>query len=35
MTTAYIGIDLHRTAIQICGLDERGECMAEERFHVA
>ena len=25
MTTAYIGIDLHRTVIQICVLDERGE----------
>jgi transposase len=32
MTTAYIGIDLHRTVIQICVLDERGERVAEERF---
>ncbi len=31
MTTAYIGIDLHRTVIQICVLDERGERIAEER----
>ena len=32
MTTAYIGIDLHRTVIQICVLDARGERVAEERF---
>jgi transposase len=32
MTTAYIGIDLHRTVIQICVLDERGERIAEERI---
>jgi transposase len=31
MTTAYIGIDLHRTVIQICVLDARGERIAEER----
>ena len=32
MATAYIGIDLHRTVIQICVLDERGERIAEERI---
>jgi transposase len=32
MTTAYIGVDLHRTVIQICVLDERGERIAEERI---
>jgi transposase len=32
MTTAYIGIDLHRTVIQLCVLDERGERIAEERI---
>jgi len=32
MTTAYIGVDLHRTVIQICVLDERGERIAEERL---
>jgi transposase len=32
MTTAYIGIDLHRTVIQICVLDKRGERIAEERI---
>jgi len=32
MTTAYIGIDLHRTVIQICVLDAGGERIAEERF---
>lgn len=32
MTTAYIGIDLHRTVIQICVLNERGERIAEERI---
>src|SRR5262249_20604160 len=33
MATAYsIGIDLHRTVIQICVLDERGERVAEERI---
>jgi transposase len=32
MTTAYIGIDLHRTVIQICVLDARGERVAEERI---
>jgi predicted NBD/HSP70 family sugar kinase len=31
MTTAYIGVDLHRTVIQICVLDARGERVAEER----
>jgi transposase len=35
MTTAYIGIDLHRTVIQICALDERGERIAEERIRYA
>jgi predicted NBD/HSP70 family sugar kinase len=34
MATAYsIGIDLHRTVIQICVLDERGERVGEERMH--
>lgn len=32
MSTAYIGIDLHRTVIQICVLGERGEPIAEERI---
>jgi len=33
MSTGYfIGIDLHRTVIQICVLDERGERVAEERL---
>lgn len=32
MTTAYIGIDLHRTVIQICVLDAGGESIAEERI---
>ena len=32
MTTAYFGIDLHRTVIQICVLDARGERVGEERF---
>src|SRR5262249_39394712 len=33
MATAYsIGIDLHRSVIQICVLDERGERVAEERI---
>ena len=32
MTTAYIGIDLHRTVIQICVLDAGGERIAEERI---
>ena len=32
MTTSYIGIDLHRTVIQICVLDERGEVVREERL---
>jgi len=31
MTASYIGIDLHRTVIQICVLDERGERIGEER----
>lgn len=31
MSTAYIGIDLHRTVIQICVLDENGAIRAEER----
>ena len=35
MTTAYIGIDLHRTVIQICVLDGRGEIVAQERLHHA
>jgi transposase len=33
MTRAYIGVDLHRTVIQICALDERGEIVAQERLH--
>ena len=33
MSKAYfIGIDLHRTVIQACVLDEHGERVAEERF---
>jgi transposase len=32
MTVSYIGIDLHRTVIQICVLDAQGERIAEERF---
>jgi transposase len=32
MTTSYIGIDLHRSVIQACVLNERGESVAEERF---
>jgi transposase len=32
MTTSYIGIDLHRTVIQICVLDEQGEVVREERI---
>jgi len=32
MATTYLGIDLHRTVIQICALDERGEIVAEERI---
>lgn len=32
MTTSYIGIDLHRTIIQICVLDEHGERRAEQRL---
>ncbi len=33
MTTEYFaGIDLHRTVIQICVLDARGEKIAEERI---
>lgn len=32
MTTAYIGIDLHRTVIQICVLDASGTQVAEERI---
>ena len=35
MTTAYIGIDLHRTVMQICVLDGRGEIVAQERLHHA
>jgi transposase len=31
VATSYIGIDLHRTVIQICVLDEHGEVLAEER----
>ena len=33
MTTAYIGVDLHRTVIQICVLDGRGEIVGQERLH--
>jgi transposase len=29
----YIGIDLHRSVIQVCVLDEHGNRVAEERFH--
>jgi transposase len=32
MATTYLGIDLHRSVIQICALDERGEIVAEERI---
>jgi transposase len=32
MTKFYIGIDLHRSVIQMCVLDERGEPVAEERW---
>ena len=32
MGTTYLGIDLHRTVIQICALDERGEIVVEERI---
>ena len=32
MATTYIGIDLHRTVIQICVLDEQGEVVREERI---
>lgn len=32
MTTSYIGIDLHRTVIQICVLDDHGTLQAEERI---
>lgn len=32
MTTAYIGIDLHRSVIQICVLDAGGGRIAEERI---
>lgn len=31
MARSYIGIDLHRTVIQICVLDEHGDIVAEER----
>jgi transposase len=31
MATTYIGIDLHRTVIQICVLDAQGEIVSEER----
>lgn len=31
MARSYIGIDLHRTVIQICELDEHGDIVAEER----
>lgn len=32
MTASYIGIDLHRTVVQVCVLDARGERVAEERI---
>ena len=32
MARSYIGIDLHRTVIQICVLDEHGEIVAEKRI---
>lgn len=32
MTTSYIGVDLHRSVIQICVLDTQGEPVAEQRF---
>jgi transposase len=32
MATAYIGIDLHRTVIQVCVLDASGARVAEKRF---
>lgn len=32
MAKSYIGIDLHRTVIQICVLDEGGEAVAHERI---
>lgn len=35
MATTYIGIDLHRTVIQICVLDDKGEIVAEERVSYA
>ena len=35
MTTSYIGVDLHRSVIQICVLDERGETTQEERIRYA
>ena len=31
MATSYIGVDLHRTVIQICVLDEYGDLVAQER----
>jgi transposase len=33
MNASYIGVDLHRTVIQICVLDEQGEIVAQERLH--
>lgn len=33
MTTAYIGVDLYRSVIQICVLDERGEIVTQERLN--
>jgi len=35
MTTAYIGIDLHRTVIQICVLDARGSPMVSNLRHLS
>ncbi len=35
MATTYLGIDLHRTVIQVCVLDEQGEVVAEERVSYA
>lgn len=32
MAKSYIGIDLHRTVIQICVLDASGEAVSHERF---
>lgn len=32
MATRYIGIDLHRTVIQVCVLDDQGEVVSEQRI---